>query len=249
MPAADLIKKVYKPSLNVGQVYAKPYGSAVGFMPIGNVLELQIDHKEDVQRQDDMTQLGGGTHAEVRRVTEISGSMKLADVNIVNLARAVLGTTTPVNSGTVTGETASATRGGLIRLAHILPTAVIVKKASVVIAATEYEVRPEGIYLLPTASGVTDGDPLTIDYSYGDQAVIEALTTKAPELALTFGGLNEADGGNPVVVDIWRLSQGVTKQLSLINSKFGALDVNLSIMQDSTKVGAGISRYYRTTMV
>ena len=62
--------------------------------------------------------------------------------------------------------------------------------------------------------------------------------------------LNEVDGGKPVVTDMWRVSQGVTKQLAHIISKgFGKLEVEGSLMKDPTKTGAGISQYMRTTLV
>lgn len=251
--AQEIINKIYRPSMNVGQVYAKPYGSATLPVPIGNVLELGLEHTEDVQKQDDMTALGGGVHAETRRVTDVKIKMKLADLNVTNLARAVLGTVTGVNGGSVVDEPHTATLGGLVRLAHIKPTSVTVKKGAdaataTVVAPANYEVRAEGVFILPTAAGVTNADKLWVSYTYGDYAAIEALTTKSVELELTFGGLNEADGGNPTVVDIFRCSQGVTKALALINKGFGSLDVEGSVLIDPNKTGVGISRYYKTSM-
>lgn len=250
----EVLTQTYRPSMTVGQVYAKPYGAASLPVPIGNVLELSLEHTEDVQKQDDMTALGGGVHAETRRVTEVKIKLKLADLNVVNLARAVLGTVTGVEAGTATDEPHDTTLGGLVRLAHIQPTSVIVKKgatagaATVVTAPDNYEVRPEGIYLLPAAAGLVNTDKLWVSYSYGDYAAIEALTTKSVELEMTFGGLNEAAGGKPTVVDVFRCSQGVTKALALINKGFGALDVEGSVLIDPTKTGVGISRYYKTSM-
>ncbi len=244
-----VLTQIYKPSLTVGQVYARPFGSAAKPIPIGNVLELKLDHSEDVKTQDDMTALGGGTHAEVRRVKEVKVSMKLADINVVNLARSVFGTAADVIAGAVVAEPHVATLGGLLRLAHIQPTAVVVKKAAVtIVAAGNYEVRPEGVFILPAAANILAADALTVDYSYGQYATIEALTTKAVELALTFGGLNEADGGKPVVVDIFRASQGITKSLALINKDFGALDVEGTVLLDTTKTGVGVSRFYKVSM-
>lgn len=255
MPATDLIKRTYRPSMQVGQVYARPYGSAAALAEVGNVLELAIEHGEDVKRQDDMTRLGGGVHAEVRRVNEVTLSMKIADVNIVNLARATLGTVTGVDAGTVADEQHTGIAlGGLVRLAHVAPTAVVVKKgatagaATVVTMAGNYELRPEGLYVLPGAADITGADTLWVSYSHGDQAVIEALTTKAVELELVFGGLNEADGGSPCVVEVFRVSQSVAKQLALINDNFGALDVSGSVLIDATKSGTGISKYYKQTV-
>lgn len=252
--AVEVIKKVYRPSSMVGQVYARPYGSATIPMPIGNVLELALEHSEDVQKQDDMTALGGGTHAEKRRVKEVMVKMKLADLNVVNLARGLLGTAQGIEAGTVVDESHTATLGGLVRLLHIQPTAVVVKKgadavsATVVSAAGNFEVRPEGLFLLTGATGIAAADKLWVSYSYGAYAAIEALTTAAVELELTFGGLNEADGGKPMVVEIWRASQGITKSLALINKEFGTLDVEGTVLMDATKTGVGISRYYRASM-
>ena len=47
--AQEFMKQIYKPSMTVGQVYAKPYGSAASMTAIGNVLELALEHNEDVQ--------------------------------------------------------------------------------------------------------------------------------------------------------------------------------------------------------
>lgn len=250
----SIIKQIYKPSMTVGQVYAKIFGSNALPLPIGNVLELGIEHDEDVKKQDDMTALGGGTHAEVRRIKEAKVTMKLADLNVVNMSRAIFGLASEKAAGEITAEAHVATLGGLVRLEHIQPTAVTLKKgatletASAVVALGNYEVRPEGVFIYADAAGVTDADLLWVDYTHGAYAVIEAMTTMAVELALTFGGLNEADGGKPVVVDIFRASQGITKKLALINKDFGALDVEGSILLDATKTGVGISRYYKVSM-
>jgi hypothetical protein len=245
----EVSKQIYKPSMTMGQVYAKVYGSAGLPMPIGNVLELSLEHEEDVKKQEDMTTLGGGTHAEVRRIKDAKVTMKLADLNIVNLSRAIFGLSSAKAAGTVVDEAHVVTLGGLVRLAHIQPTEVIVTKGvTPVAAAGNYEVRPEGIYILPDAAGLLEADAITVDYTYGAYAVIEAMTTKSVELALTFGGLNEADGGKPVIVDIYRASQGITKKLALINKEFGALDVEGSVLIDPTKTGTGISRYYKVSM-
>lgn len=327
----ESFRKIYRPSALVGPVYARPYGSTALPMPVGNVLELTLDHTEDVQTQDDMSVAGGGLHAEMRRVTAVKTTMKIADWNVVNMARASYGTTADIEGGTVTNEPFTAVRGGLmplehiaasgvvvrkgggvptpvvdeqhadvdkgdlVMLAHANPTAVTVKVGATSGAATEvamagnyevgaagiqvaadapdiadgstlwvsytyetegviipaagnYIVRGEGILLNTNAAAIEDGDQLRVSYSYGDYAVIEALTTKPPELELVFGGMNEAASGLPHVVNIWRCSQGIAKQLALISKSFGAIDVEGSVMQDPNKEGEGISKYYRSRL-
>ncbi|MBX9937115.1 MAG: hypothetical protein K2Y10_11045, partial [Burkholderiaceae bacterium] len=82
---SNVLTQIYRPSKMVGQLYARVRGSTKAHMPVGNVKELVLEHKEDVQKQDDMTALGGGIHAEDRRVTEVTLKMKMADLNTVNL--------------------------------------------------------------------------------------------------------------------------------------------------------------------
>ena len=252
---AELIKQIYKPMMTVGQVYAKAWGQPGELAPIGNVLEASLEHSEDVQTQEDMTKLGGGVHAEVRRIKDVKVKFKIADLNLLNLARGTLGSIDSIQAGTVADVSYTVSSlGVLIPLEHISPTDVVLKKgadvasAQAVDMAANYEVRPEGIVLLSDAPGIAAADKLWLSYSYGDYAVIEALTTKAPELQIMFGGLNEADSGKPVVIDIWRASQGITKQLTMLGKGFASLDVEGTLMMDPTKTGAGISKYYRTRM-
>lgn len=242
----SLITQIYKPMSNVGQVYALPYGVAGPLAPIGNVLELTLTHDEEVKKQSDFTRLGGGTHAQFRRINGASIAFTMADINLVNFARAVLGTASEVAGAAITGEAHKAFKGGLIRLKNLQPSAVAIKKGSTPVAAAgNYEVRPEGIYVLPDATDIVDEDDVTVDYTHVTTGTLEALTQKAPELQICFGGLNEADSGKPVVVDLWRVGQGVAKTLALMNNNFMGLPVEGELLIDPTKVGAGVSRYYR----
>lgn len=250
MAASEIIKRTYAPTALVGQIYASPYG-AVSLPPIGNVLEAVVEYKEDVESQENMTVLGGGKHGERRRVTDITFKAKLADLNVTNLARAVLGTVLPEDAGSVTDKPYTVQRGALIPLPHAAVTGLVVKKSGTDVPTLgNYDLLPEGIRIRADAAALTDGDAISVSYDYADQVVIEALTTKAPELVMRFGGLNEADSGRPVIVDLWRVSQSVTKQLALLQAKgFASLDIEGSLLPDPTKVGVGISRYMRSIHV
>ena len=241
-----IIKQIYKPSMTVGQVFARIYGSTKARLPIGNVLELQLEHSEDVITQPDMTALGGGTYNEVRRIKDAKVTMKLADFNVTNLMRGVLGLATEVEAGSAVNEAHSVTLGGLVELVHIRPSDVVVKKGEVIVAAEgNYSISPAGLRILAEAVGLDDDDAITVSYDYAAYVVIEAMVTSAPELDLLFEGLNEADSGNPMIVNVWRASQGITKSLSLINKEHGTLDVEGTVIKDPTKTGVGISPYYR----
>jgi len=243
---AQATSRIFRPVLNAGTVYARLAGSAAPMQSIGGIEELKLDIKEDTKKQTDYSRAGGGTRAQVKRVESITLSAKLQDVNAVNLSRAVFGTSSAVEGAAITGEAVTAYRGGLIRLAHIKPSAVVVKKSTEVIAAAgNYEVRPEGLFVFDNAPGIADADALTVDYTHGSYDLIEALTTAAPILEMAYAGVNEADSGNPSTVDIFRVQIGATKSLGLIDKDFGSLEIEGEVLADPTKTGAGTSRFFR----
>lgn len=253
--SAQIIKRVFEPTALVGQVYARVYGSTDAPLPIGNVLSLEIEQKEEVETQSDMTALGGGLHSDMRRVKEANIKMKLADINPTNFARASQGTISGVEGGTVTNEAHTVTLGGLIRTAHIAPTAVILKKGATTIAAAgNYEVRGAGVFIYPEAVDLLASDAITLDYAYGSYAVIQAMTKKAVQLELTVEGMNEGGetdaAGNPrvAVIEIWRASQGVAASIAAIAEKgFMGLEVMGSMIKDPTKTGTNISKFYQVS--
>lgn len=241
--------RTFRPMLNSGQVYARLAGTAAALAEIGGVSELKLVINEEIKKQGDYAHTGGGTRAQVNRIKEVMMEAKLQDLNMVNLARSVFGTASQVVAGTVVAEAVVGYKGGLIRLANPTPTSVVVKKAAVTIAmAGNYEVRPEGIFVLDDAVAIVDGDALTVDYAHGGYDVVQALTTSAPTLELTFGGLNEADDGKAVVVEVFKVKMGATSGLNLITTDFAELDVKGEVLADPAKSGAGISRFFKTSM-
>lgn len=245
-----LIKQIYKPSMNVGQIYARPYGAVTApRAPVGNALKAELSHDEEIKKQPDMTRMGGGTYSQVRRISGVKLNLELADFNPVNFTRSVFGTVGVVAGAAVVDEPHVAYEGGLIRLDKPQPSLVTVKKGADVVPAGSYEVRPEGIFVPIGSAGIADADVLLISYTHPEHVNIEALTSAAPELELTFGGLNEADSGKPVILDIFRLSSGVAKTLALLGSDYGSLEIEGEVLVDPTKTGEGISRFYRAQMV
>ncbi len=240
------IIRTFRPTLNSGIVYARLAGAAAALADIGGVAELQLAINEDIKKQIDYSKAGGGTRAQVNRVSSVELTAKCQDINPINLSRAVFGSVSSVAASTVLGEAHSAFKGGLLALAKPAPTSVVVKiGATVVAAAGNYEVRPEGIYVLPTSTDIADAAAVTVDYAHGGFDVVQALVDAAPTLELRFGGVNEADNGSPVIVDVFKIKFGATSGLGLIHTDFGTLDIKGEVLLDPTKTGVGISRYFK----
>lgn len=244
-----LSTRIFHPSLNAGKVYARLYGSAAALQWIGGISELTLKIEEDVKKQTDFSQAGGGTRAQVRRIKSVGMSMKMQDWNPVNMARAVFGLTSSVIAGTTTDEPVVAYKGGLIRLAHINPTTVVIKKGAAVVTPTgNYEVVPEGILIPDAPSTLIDADALTVTYAHSGYDVIEALTTAAPTLQYVYAGVNEAMEGVSKTLDLFRVQMGAAKSVGLIDSDFGLLEIEGEVLVDPAKSGAGISRFFREQM-
>lgn len=241
---------VYYPYLGSGKIYARVAGAAAGLMEIGNASKLELAVKEDKQKLKDFSKPGGGTYATVSRVSEATLAMTLNDLNKTNVARALFGTESAIVGAAVVDEVVTAYKGAIVPLAHPNPTAVTVTTSDAVttyVANTDYEVRAGGIFIL-AAGAIADAASLKVDYTYAAYDKVEAMTTSSIALELHFEGLNEANSGKPVIVDVWRAQLSPTKALSLLGEKFADLEVEAEVLADTSKTGVGISQYFRVKM-
>lgn len=241
---------VYYPYLGSGKIYARVAGAAAGLLELGNASKLDLAIKEDKQKLKDYSKPGGGIYASVSRIAEATLSMVLNDLNKTNVARAVFGTESAVTGAAVVDEVVTAYKGALVPLAHPNPTAVTVTTSDAVttyVANTDYEVRAGGLYIIATGS-ILEAASLKVDYTYAAYDKVEAATTGALVLELHFEGLNEANSGKPVIVDVYRAQLSPTKALSLLGDKFADLAVDAEILADTSKTGVGTSQYFRVLM-
>lgn len=241
---------VYYPYLGSGIIYARVAGTAAGLIELGNASALTLAVKENKVKLQDFSKPGGGTYASVSRIDTVTAQMKLNDLNKTNVARAVFGTESAVVGDTVVDEVVIGYKGALVPFAHINPSTVVVSHSTgtpTYVENTDYEVRAGGIYIIP-AGAITDAQSLKVDYVFLDYDKVEAMTSGAVTLELHFEGLNEANSGKPVILDVYRAQLSPTKALSLLGDKFSDLDMEAEVLKDSTKVGVGISQYFNAKL-
>lgn len=241
---------IYYPYLGSGKIYARVAGAAAGLVELGNASKLELSVKEDKQKLKDFSKAGGGTYSSVSRIDEVTVQMTLSDLNKTNVSRAVFGTESAIASGSVVDEAVTAYKAAITPIAHPNPTAVVVKNSAgstTYVAGTDYEVRAGGIYIIDTGA-ITDAQALKVSYSYAAYNKVEAMTQGAIVLELHFEGLNEANSGKPVILDIYRAQLSPTKALSLLGDKFADLEVEAEVLKDGTKSGIGISQYFRVKL-
>lgn len=264
-----LSTRVFRPTMMAGIVYAREVGSTQPLQPIGGVEEFTIAIDEAKITQSNTSSSGGGNRAVVYRINEMTLAAKLQDLNPINLARSLRSAHQEVAADTVVDEQAGNARaGGLTRLAHLNPSTVVVRGAggsTVIAAAGNYEVRPEGLFWFDDSAAIETaraahvlatpgvpflGLPIEVDYAHSGYDVIQALTAAAPILEMAFSGVNEAMEDAPSVVDFFRVQLSATKGLNLISAgAFATLDIEGEVLRDPTKTGSGVSKYFRKQML
>ncbi|WP_326522721.1 hypothetical protein [Sphingomonas sp.] len=228
-----------------GRTYLREIGGSAGLVEVGNCSALSFGVTEDTKELKDYTQPGGGTYNEVRRISAVEATMTIHDINAENLARALYGSTSAVTTAAITDEAhADIVLGAFIPTTH-LPSAIgAVKKGATVLAEnTDYEVRPSGI--IPLGGALSAGDDITISYTKAAADVVQALTSSGKEYELVFDGLNEARSGKRTRVTAYRVKPGALQSLGLIGEDYGALEVTGKVLKDTTKIGAGVSQYFK----
>jgi hypothetical protein len=232
---------IQKSYIGVGKVLARPYGSlpAVRFRHVGNVSKLEPSHKLDTKKEQDYTRPGGGTRARIDRISSIDLGMTWLNHNAENWALAMAGEATTVTTGAVAAESIVGYKGTTVPLLYP-PSAVA--SVGALVAGTDYEMSPAGIYF-PDTSSVTDGATLAVAYTRAAHSRIEAVMNTGKELELLFEGLNEADTNKAAVFHAWRVLIPAADALSLISDDFSKMEYKAEMLKDATK-GAGVSAFY-----
>jgi len=216
--------------------------------PIGNCQKLILsiaDESKDQQNYEG----GGGIIARVTRIKSVTAKITADSFSAENLALAVRGSTA-ANTGTaaVAAEAhAAVARGSLVLLDRLPDPAkpLTVKLGAALIAeAGNYERRRSGIYILPGAAGLADGDDIAVGYTPLADDLIQALTRSGDEYRLVFDGLNEAASGKPVVIVCHRVQFSPASALDLIDDGFGKLQLDGAVLSDESISGTGVSRYF-----
>lgn len=232
--------------LGSGRIYLREIGASAGLIEVGNCSALNFAVNEDTIELKDFTQPGGGTYNEVRRVASVEASMTMHDLSGANLARALYGAKTTVATAAVVDESHVVAAQGDFIPTTFLPSAIGTVKvlAATMVENVDYEVRPSGIVII-AGGGIDPADAVLISYTKAGYDVVNALVNSGKEYEMVFDGLNEARSGKRTRISAYRVKIGAAQNLSLIGEDYAALEVTGKLLKDTTKVGAGISQYFK----
>ncbi len=238
----------------VGKISVAPFAGASTFVarsfrPLGNASEFSFAPTQDEKTLMDYTNASGGIDAAMKRTTGGSGKIDLRRIGVNNLALALFGTTTSLNTTAIVGESGGKiVPGMLVPTERLINTAVapVVKKGATVIAPADYSVSAAGITISSTIStaGVVSGDAITIDYTPVASADVQALISTAPEVSIVFDGINSVNG-KATVYRIFKAKLGAPSNIQLIGDDFAPLSVPFTLVRDDSIIAAGKSQYFQ----
>lgn len=103
-------------------------------------------------------------------------------------------------------------------------------------AAVTVDLNTTGKTIVGTSAKVfTEGDAITVDYTYATQYKVDGLTTGSKELFMRFEGLNTAEDNSPVVIEVFKFSTDPFKELALIGDGVQSFVLEGSVLADTTR--------------
>lgn len=231
-----------------GVPYLGPYGGGQK-RDIGNCSSLNIGFEEEKVTQPNYRAGGGGAANSQSRVSNMTCSMTLVDFTEENLALATFGEASAVTAGAVTDESHTAYVEGLVRLDNIpdKTTVVVTDGTGTTTYVEDTDYRVVGAGIVPISGGaISDEATILVDYDKVAGSVVQALVKSSQEYTLTLDGLNDAQSGKPVVVDLHRVKFSPASELGFITDEFGAIEVTGEVLADPNITGTGLSPYMKT---
>lgn len=180
---------------------------------------------------------------------DMNVNLTLHDQGTGNIARFSLGSATSSVAGTVTAENLPnpVVVGTEYSLANPGVSSLVISDSNgtpATIAPSHYELDAAFGNLvfktLPTTPAPTF--PLKAAYGYAAKEQVAFLNSTQKTYALRYEGINLAEGGAPVIVELYRLSTGLLQQLDLITSgnTLAGMQVTGSVLRDTSKPASGL---------
>ena len=229
-------------------IYGRKRGTSDPFRDWGNFSAAQFAIQTQESSQTNFRG-GGGEVNKLERITGMTLNLTATDFNADNVAMAVNGDASTETTQAIAAEAQSGADSGMIRTNHLIDVSQSVTVTdtagpTVLTEGTDYTLSPAGIVVV-AGGGISAGISLEIDYTSLDVDIVEALANSGYEYELVIDGLNEAQSGQPCVLDIWRWKPSPTQGLDVIGTDYGSLALNGAVLQDSSKTTG--SQYFRRT--
>lgn len=124
--------------------------------------------------------------------------------------------------------------------------------APTLVKDTDYAHTKHGIEFIAGGERAFSGDiptAITVGYTANPQYAIQAFVNSGREFLIEIDGENAADNGTPNAVRYFRAKPSPTSGFNRVSSEFASMTLNLTLLEDPTRVGVGKSKYMEALMV
>lgn len=213
---------------------------------VGDVSALSVKPTvQMVQHKESHT----GQNALVRNFpseTAVMVDFTLAEFRPDNLALALYGKSVATVTGTVTAEAMpdALVVGDVVRTAHPGVSALVITDAAAtpvtLVEGVDYDVNLTfGRITILNIGSYTQ--PFSMAYSYAKNTATGLFTAAQPDIALLYEGINNAENGAGVVVELYKVAPSPLTELMLITTgnDTATLAVSAGVLLDTTKAANG----------
>jgi hypothetical protein len=235
-----------------GKVYVgnrDTLGNPQNLLWVGNCPELKVGYGVDWIEHKDSYTGQSMTDLKIPKGKSTTLNFTLEDFKKENLALGMYGTALTVAAGTaITGEVLGGTPNittlvvGMVFVAAKRNGSAITVKDSTgspktLTLNTNYTIEPNSmtIEILDLTTGGPFVGPLKVDYTPGGDTEVAMFNASPVDKFLRFVGMNGADSGKIVTVDLFRCFLSPLKELALITDDIGKLDLEGAALIDSLK--------------
>ncbi|HTF96500.1 MAG TPA: hypothetical protein VL995_10230, partial [Cellvibrio sp.] len=206
--------------IKIAEVIANVVGA---YSWVGDVSAFSVGFAEEKAAHQESY---SGQRSKVREFNisnDMTLNMTFHDFNAENKARFTNGTVTDIATGTVTAENLPnpVVVGTEYALANPGVSSVVITDSAgtpAVVPANHYTLDAAFGNLIFNSLPASPAFPFKVAYSYAARSQLAFLNASQKTYALKYEGVNLAEGGAPVIVELYRLSTGLMQELALITS-------------------------------
>lgn len=210
----------------------------------------------EAQNYEHFERRSGNDLSDLRLVTQLSASLTavLDEVSTKNLALALYGAEATLATGSYTSGTPDTiattlpAAGDILRLAKPKASSIVIKDSTgtpkTLVAGTNYSVLSADHGTIRIDNLTTGGPyvaPLKAEYSYTGGVNVNMFASSGKEYFVKIDGKNMADGGKPVLVELYRWSPNPASNLALFQQDgISGLELNGGLLYDSVRAADAV---------
>lgn len=182
-----------------------------------------------------------GQRGTVKRIVvgkEATFECTMMEISNDNLAANLSGKVTSTPSGSVTGEPLpTVVAGARVALDFPKVSALVITDSAatpVTLADTKYKLDPDfGAIDFKDVTGATQ--PFKAAYTHAAVDSVAMFNAQQEDVFVRYEGINLAEGGAPIIIELYKVNAEPLKELALITDKFAEMQITAAVLIDGTK--------------